>query len=448
MKQIWNKLQKKLLEKHDNQFDIWLKPLEYITGTEDKIVVEAPNDIYREWVEDHYLNDMKAILHEITGKNISVQVTERKQSSSGDLQEKPRTAKTKQAASGREETSAPAPRLNPRFNFESFVVGSNNRLAHSAAVAVAQAPGKAYNPLFIYGGVGLGKTHLMQSIGHFVKAKDKTKKVVYITCEEFTNLLITAIQKGNTVDFRNKFRTIDILLIDDIQFLGKKESTQEEFFHTFNTLYDSHKQIVLSSDKPPKEISNVEERLVSRFEWGLAADLQPPDFETRVAILRKKAEITGIKISDEIINFIAETVKSNIRKLEGALIRVSSYSTLNEVPLDLSIAREAVQDLIKDEPSFRLNIDSIQETVATFYNINVQDLRGKKRPRFLVLPRQLSMYLCRKHTDYSLLEIGKYFGGKDHTTIIHACKKIEEGIKGDEKLRMNVSKIEEQLNVN
>jgi chromosomal replication initiator protein len=405
----------------------------------------VPDNLFLEWIRDHYLEDMKTLLLKITGLYYEIKLIKGKTRSLEPIKQSVSSSTRKKRFSSNVSEEMATPRLNPMFNFESFVVGSNNRLAHSAAVAVAQAPGKAYNPLFIYGGVGLGKTHLMQAIGHFVRQRNNHKKVVYITCEEFTNLLITSILKGNTIDFRNKFRTIDILLIDDIQFLGKKESTQEEFFHTFNTLYDSHKQIVVSSDKPPKEISNIEERLVSRFEWGLAADLQPPDFETRVAILRKKAETKGIQIKDEIINFIAETIKSNIRTLEGALIRVYSYSNFNEVPLDLDIAEEAIQDLIKNETTFRINIDSIQEVVASFYNINIHDLKSKKRPRFIALPRQVAMYLSRKYTDYSLPEIGKQFGGRDHTTVIHAYRKIEDNINKDDSLRISVSKIEEQI---
>ncbi|MBN1522398.1 MAG: chromosomal replication initiator protein DnaA [Candidatus Aureabacteria bacterium] len=446
MKRIWNKVLASLRDKHDETiFETWLAPVKYLSSTNNTVYLEVPGDLFLEWIKDHYLEDIKSLLVNFTGQEFDVRLVKGK-SQSVDTSQKNISYSKAPKDTGTASEASVSPRLNPLFNFESFVVGSNNRLAHSAAVAVAQSPGMAYNPLFIYGGVGLGKTHLMQAVGHFVKQKNKNKKVVYITCEEFTNLLINSIQKGNTLDFRNKFRNIDILLIDDIQFLGKKESTQEEFFHTFNSLYDSHKQIVISSDKPPKEISNIEERLVSRFEWGLAADLQPPDFETRVAILQKKAEMKGINIAQDIINFIAETIKSNIRTLEGALVRVYSYSNFNEVPLDLDLAEEAIQDLIKNETSYRINIESIQEAVADFFKINVQDLRGKKRPRFIAFPRQIAMYLSRKHTDYSLPEIGRYFGGRDHTTVIHAFRKIEEDINKDDSLRINISKIEENIN--
>ena len=448
MKNSWYKLLDTRKKKHDyNIFDTWLAPIQYVSSSDDTMFLEVPNAFFLEWIKDRYLEDMESLLQAIAGRFINIVLQP------GILRPLEPTSKAvsrkKQKkvipVSSKATSSLP---LNPLFNFDSFVVGSNNRLAHSAATAVAQAPGKAYNPLFIYGGVGLGKTHLMQAIGHFVKQKDALKKVVYITCEEFTNLLINAIQKGNMIEFRNAFRTIDTLLIDDIQFLGNKERTQEEFFHTFNTLYDSHKQIVLSSDKPPKEISNMAERLVSRFEWGLSADLQPPDFETRVAILRKKAENNGIKISETIIDFIAETIKSNIRTLQGALIRVDSYSRFNHVPLDIDIAKEAIQDLIKHETTNRVNIDSIQNVIAEYFSITITDLKGKKRPRYIVLPRQIAMYLSRKHTDASLPEIGKFFGGRDHTTVIHAYRKIETNIDKDDRLRANITKLEELIHGN
>ncbi len=445
MKNTWNSLLAAFKEKHDETlYETWLAPVKYLYSSEDTVFLEVPDNLYLEWIRDHYLEDMQSILLKMTGKAYTIQLSKAKTRTTSSAYSTERLKRSKRDPSSSPVTPA-LPRLNPMFNFESFIVGSNNRLAHSAAFAVAQAPGKAYNPLFIYGSVGLGKTHLMQAIGHYVKQKNRNKKVVYITCEEFTNLLITAIQKGTTLDFRNKFRSIDTLLIDDIQFLGKKESTQEEFFHTFNTLYDSHKQIVVSCDKPAKEIANIAERLISRFEWGLSADLQAPDFETRVAILMKKAEAKGLNISHDIINFIAETIKSNIRTLEGALIRVYSYSNFNEVPLDLDIAEEALQDLMKNETVQRINIDFIQEIVADFYDLQIHDLRGKKRPRSIALPRQIAMYLSRKHTEHSLPEIGKQFGGRDHTTVIHAYRKIEKDLCHDSSLKMNISKIESRI---
>ena len=439
MKSTWEKVLEYLKEKHDETiYETWISPIKLLSLDDSSIVLEAPGDLHLEWLKDHYLDDIKEALRKFSEKDISIKLVKGKHA---ELKTRKISHKKKTHLNGNDFFS----RLNPRFNFESFVVGSNNRLAHSAAIAVAQSPGKAYNPLFIYGGVGLGKTHLMQAVGHYVKQRNKRTKVVYITCEEFTNQLINAIQKGNTLNFRNKFRNIDILLIDDIQFLGKKESTQEEFFHTFNTLYDSHKQIVISSDKPPKEIPNIEERLVSRFEWGLAADLQPPDFETRVAILQKKAEMKGLKIPKEVINFIAETITNNIRALEGALVRVYSYSNFNGVPLDIDIAEEALQDLIKDEQTAKITIDSILDKVSEYFNISKNSIIGKKRPKNIAVPRQIAMYLSRKYTDFSLPEIGKQFGGRDHTTVSHACRKIEEKLEKDSFLKNEIKKIEELL---
>ena len=318
--------------------------------------------------------------------------------------------------------------LNPKYTFENFVVGPSNRFTHAACLSIADSPAKAYNPLFIYGRVGLGKTHLMQAICHRMRQKNAHTRFYFTPSEKFTNELINAIQHRSTQAFRDKFRNVDVLLIDDIHFIANKEATQEEFFHTFNALYDNHKQIILSSDRPPKEIQKLEERLVSRFGWGLVADIQPPDLETRIAILRKKIENETISIPDDVLFLIAETIKTNIRELEGALVRVIAYSLLEEKKITLEMAKTVLKDLLK-EASRQVSMEDIQKAVAEYYKINVGDIKTKKRVQSVVFPRQVAMYLARELTALSLPEIGAGFGGKDHTTVLHAFKKIQKGAR-------------------
>jgi chromosomal replication initiator protein len=315
---------------------------------------------------------------------------------------------------------------------------------HAAALAVAESPAKAYNPLFIYGKVGLGKTHLMHAIAHYIAAKNQNLKIVYITSEQFTNQLINSIQNESTAKFRARYRNVDVLLIDDIHFIAGKESTQEEFFNTFNTLHDAHKQIVLSSDRPPKEINKLEERLVSRFEWGLIADIQPPPFETRAAILKKKAERESVAVSDDVILYIAEKIKSNIRELEGALKRVVANAVLLKQNVTLDLARSILKDMVKEKES-RIVADSVFDEVANYFNVRISDIKGRRRTKQMVMPRQVAMYLIRKLTDHSLPEIGELCGGRDHTTILHACESIETDMKKDTKLKELVSKLMAQL---
>ncbi|OGW85012.1 MAG: chromosomal replication initiation protein DnaA, partial [Omnitrophica bacterium RIFCSPLOWO2_01_FULL_45_10] len=324
--------------------------------------------------------------------------------------------------------------------FESFVVGPSNRFAHAAALGVSDSPAKAYNPLFIYGGVGLGKTHLMHAIGQRVLQKFPRNKVLYISSEEFTNQLIGAIQTRSTVKFRERYRGVDVLLIDDIHFIAGKESTQEEFFHTFNALHDSHKQIVVSSDKPPKEIHSLEERLISRFGWGLVTDIQPPDFETRMAILKKKSEGETTTIPNEVLIFLAEKIKSNIRELEGALIRIVAYAKLIEKDISVDLVREVLKDMIL-EGEKKITIEFIQKRVSEYFDIKLTDMRAKKRHKAIVYPRQIAMYLSRRLTGYSLPEIGDQFGGRDHTTVMHAHEKIENDLKVKDSLRDIVSQL-------
>jgi chromosomal replication initiator protein len=319
-------------------------------------------------------------------------------------------------------------------------VGSSSRFAHAAALAVSDAPAKKYNPLFIYGPVGLGKTHLLQAIGHSIQTHFPRLKVLYISSEKFTNMLINAIQKRSTIAFRKKFRNVDLLLIDDIHFIAGKEATQEEFFHTFNDLYDSQKQIVLTSDRPPKDIPLLEERLISRFEWGLITDIQPPDFETRVAILKKKMERETVSVPDDVAYFIANNIKSNIRELEGSLIRVVAYSSLIGRPIDLALAKEVLKDAFSEEEK-KITIDIIQQKAAEYFHINVSDMRTKKRSRSIAYPRQIAMYLVRNLTEHSLPEIGEFFGGRDHTTVLHAISKIDKELQTDMKTRRSLDDI-------
>jgi len=334
--------------------------------------------------------------------------------------------------------------LNPRFNFENFVVGSSNQFAHAAARAVAEKPYKAYNPLFIYGGVGLGKTHLMHAIAHHLISKNARIKICFISTESFMNEMITCIRYDRMPQFRNKYRNMDVLMVDDIQFLSDKERTQEEFFHTFNALYDARKQLVISSDRYPKEIQNLEERLRSRFEWGLLADIHPPDLETKVAILRKKAEIDGIRLPDEVNLFLANKIRSNVRELEGSLIKLGAYASLSGQEVSIDLAKEVLKDFL-DQKERVVTIEKIQKRVSEHFNVRVGDLKSKKRTQSIVFPRQIAMYLCRKLTEKSLPEIGKSFGGKDHTTVIHSCRNIESKIKADPDFGKALQKISEDI---
>jgi len=336
--------------------------------------------------------------------------------------------------------------LNPKYTFDSFVIGNSNRFAHAASLAVAESPAKAYNPLFIYGGVGLGKTHLMHAIGHYILHNNPKSQVVYVSSEKFTNQLINSIKDDKNVEFRNKYRNIDILLVDDIQFIAGKERTQEEFFHTFNALYEANKQIIISSDRPPKEIPTLEDRLRSRFEWGLIADIQAPDFETRMAILKKKADVEKLNIPNEVMVYIATKIKSNIRELEGALIRIVAFSSLTNKEISVDLASEALKDIISSKQTRQVTIDIIQEVVANYYNLKIEDLKSARRTRNIAFPRQIAMYLSRKLTDMSLPKIGEEFGGRDHTTVIHAYEKISNNLKKDESLQNAIKELNKRIN--
>lgn len=408
----------------------WFEPVRFVTLAQNILTLEVPDKFYGDWLREHYEDAIVQAVLKVGGKQVQVryQVTQKKEAPE-------RTPSTK-----RPSKSSPSPKpsspqaiardftLNYRYNFDNFVVGPGNRFAHAAAIAVTESPARAYNPLFIYGSVGLGKTHLLQAIAHETLKKNPDTKVVYISSEKFTNQLITAILEKGTQAFREKYRNVDMLLVDDIPFIANKEATQEEFFHTFNALYDAHKQIVVTSDRPPKDISSLEERLVSRFEWGLVTDIQPPDLETRIAILRKKLESHPKPVPDEVTLFIASRIKSNIRELEGALIRVLAYSSLTDKHLDAALAQEVLKDSLAEEVH-KINIDMVQKRVAEYFDLSVSDMRVKKRTKAVAYPRQIAMYLVRQLTEHSLPEIGEYFGGRDHTTVLHAVNKIESEIK-------------------
>ena len=335
--------------------------------------------------------------------------------------------------------------MNPRNTFDTFVVGSNNQFAHGAAMAVAKTPAKTYNPFFVYGGSGLGKTHLLQAIGHYVINNQKAARVVYLSSEQFTNEFIDAIQHGTLVKFRKKYRYADILMIDDIQFLGGKERSQEEFFHTFNTLHDGHKQIVLSSDRPASEIEKLEQRLVSRFEWGMTAELQPPDIETRIAILKKKAESLNIALDPWVIEFLADRIRNNVRRLEGALMRVASYKSLSDREITREVIENLLRDIFQEQARRAVTIEQIQRKVAEHFDVRLADMTSKRRPANIAFPRQVAMFLSRELTNSSLSDIGDAFGGKDHGTVIHACKLVKRRIEEDEQTRHVIRLLDSQL---
>lgn len=335
--------------------------------------------------------------------------------------------------------------LNSKYTFENFITGISNKFAKATALAVAEQPGIMYNPLFIYGSSGLGKTHLMHAIGHYILQGNPNAKVVYVSSEKFTNELINSIKDDKNEEFRTKYRSVDVLLIDDIQFIAGKERTQEEFFHTFNTLHDANKQIILSSDRPPKEIPTLEDRLRSRFEWGLIADIQAPDFETRMAILKKKADVEKLNVPNEVMVYIATKIKSNIRELEGALIRIVAYSSLTNREITVDLATEALKDIISNKQNKNITIDLIQDVISAYFNLRVEDLKSQRRTRNIAYPRQIAMYLSRKLTDMSLPKIGEEFGGRDHTTVIHAYEKISEGLKSDESLQRTIDDITKKI---
>ncbi|MDB6018493.1 MAG: dnaA [Pedosphaera sp.] len=426
-------------------FNLWFAPLRAQTLDAECITLEVANDFCEVWLKDNYMGLLQDVLSRSSGQPMHVKF---KVVPGGAVVTAPIThashAKAKPAETATERTSAELA-FNPKNTFDSFVVGNNNNFAHAAAMAVAQAPGKSYNPLFLYGGVGLGKTHLLHAIGQHVVSQRKGARVSYVSSEKFTNEYIDGIQNNQLARFRKKYRQTEVLLIDDIQFLAGKERIQEEFFHTFNALHESHKQIVLTCDRPASEIQNLEQRLVSRFEWGLVTDLQPPDIETRLAILRKKAKSLGVELPEEIINFLAHRIRANIRRLEGALIRVASYASLTGKKLSIEVVEGLLREVLHEEGRFSINIEVIQKRVAEHYDIRLADMTSKRRPENIAFPRQVAMFLSRQMTESSLNTIGEAFGGRDHGTVLHACRLVKDRMEVDANVRQVVQYLEKQL---
>ena len=417
-------------------FETWIVPIKPIAVSNSTVILKIDDSFIKNTVETKYYNLIENTIKHLMGSNYKIAITE---TENINTEEKAQSNKPEKQKSEFESN------LNPKYVFGTFVVGNSNRLAHAAALAVAESPATAYNPFFLYGGVGLGKTHLMHSIAHYILENNPNAKVLYVSCEKFTNELINSIRDDKNEEFRKKYRNIDVLLIDDIQFISQKERTQEEFFHTFNALYDAHKQIIISSDRPPKEIKTLEERLRSRFEWGLIADINPPDYETRIAILKKKAENDNIVVNDEVYEYIAKNIVSNIRELEGALTRVVAYSQLTQEKISKSLAENALKDIFSDQAAIEVTPDRIQEVVAAYYNIRPEDITGSKRSSNIAYPRQIAMYLTRRMLDISLPKIGESFGGRDHTTVIHAINKIDDNLKKDKNLQSVIFELENRI---
>lgn len=435
IEELWNKILETIKEELSPQaYNSWFSQTKVVKFGENELIISAPGDFCKDWLEKHYTGFIKNILKRTLNSDDNLKIEFRavdQKFSAPARSNLNHKKKTKKAEPFLKDDKLV---LTPKYTFDSFVVGNGNRFAHAACLAVAQSPSKSYNPLFVYGGVGLGKTHLMQAIGRYITRQNSKIKVLYISSEKFTNEMINSIRDDRTVAFRDKYRSVDVLLIDDIQFLAGKERTQEEFFHTFNTLYDSNKQIVITSDRPPKDIPTLENRLISRFEWGLITDIQPPDLETRIAILRKKAQAENLSVPTEVIDFIAEKIPSNIRQLEGALTKLVAFSFFTKKELSVSLAQDILKDIIPLENK-KISIGQIQKAVTDYYTIKVNSLLSKKRTKDIVLARQVAIYLSRELTDLSLTSIGEAFGRRDHTTIIHSYTKIKNKIEKDKSFK-------------
>lgn len=429
-------------------FNTWIKPIRFLELKKDSLILEVPNKFFKDWIKDRYQSMIEEAISSLSNNrytlsiNISEKVETTKNSADKAEEAKEKRPDNPHKKNGNELNSNST--LNPKYTFETFVCGSSNQFAHAAAQAVANHPASNYNPLFIYGGVGLGKTHLLSAIGNYIQDKNSRARICYYTSEKFMNELINCLRYNKMEQFRAKFRSMDVLLIDDVQFIAGKERTQEEFFHTFNSLYESHKQIVVTSDKFPKDIPDLEERLRSRFEWGLIADIQPPDIETKIAILRKKSEANNIKLTDDVGLFLATCATTNIRELEGMLIRLGAYASLTGNVISLEMAREVLKDIIIDK-SRDITVEMIQKQVAEHFNLKISELKSDKRLKTVVFPRQIAMYLCRELTKSSYPEIGEKFGGKDHSTIIHSVKKMEKLIVQDYELKSTMETIKKKL---
>ena len=470
---IWEQILNKIREQLANSAFVWLDPIMPLKLTDTELILGVQTNMAKEWIGSHYLTILEDAVTEVLGTphQVTMEVV-----ADDSVRETSPTATAEQATTTADPKAHRRPKgenpgqgnlftpveetvgskmhlvapgdnssLNPKYTFDTFVTGSSNRFAHAAAMAVAESPGKVYNPFFMYGGVGLGKTHLMHAIGNRVLHNHPEMRVLYVSSEQFTNEIIRSIQEGNAETFRQKYRNIDVLLVDDIQFLSGKTSTQEEFFHTFNTLHDAQKQIILSSDRPPREVERLEDRLRSRFEWGLITDIQAPDLETRIAILKNKAQLDHYSVPNDVMVYIASRIDSNIRELEGALTRVVAYAGLNNKPVTTDLVAEALKDVFPNETTKEITLEIIQEIVASYFKIKIEDLHAKRRTRNIAFPRQIAMYLCRELTDTSLPQIGNFFGGRDHTTVIHACDKISREKEKDLKLNAIINELIERI---
>ncbi len=438
---IWDNTLKLIREElAEVSYNTWFKVIQPIEIADEYVILCAPNEFIKNILETRYITLIFNALQQVTSREYEIKIILPEEKESGAV------GRSGQVQGSKGDTpDSDIGILNPKYTFDTFVIGNSNRFAHAASLAVSEAPAKAYNPLFIYGGVGLGKTHLMHAIGHYILRNNPRTRVVYTTSEKFTNDLINSIRDDKNVEFRNRYRTTDVLLVDDIQFIADKERTQEEFFHTFNSLYEASKQIIISSDRPPKEIPTLEDRLRSRFEWGLICDIQPPDFETRIAILKKKAKLENIETPDEVLIFIAKKIESNIRELEGALIRVAAYSSLTNREINMELTQEALKDFFSNSKPRMITVDLIKRVISEYYSIRIEDFKSKKRTRAIAFPRQVAMYLTRELTDLSLPKIGEEFGGRDHTTVLHAYDKISAEIKTDESLKLAIDEIQKRL---
>jgi chromosomal replication initiator protein len=435
---LWDQILARIETKvNRHSFYSWFKPTSFLAEDATTLRIRVPNVLFKDWLTKHYSGVIAEALAEVRQGHLAIEFV-----ADAGVDQVAVALSPEEAAALHETPSTlpPAPNagLNPRYTFDSFIVGSSNQFAHAAARAVAEAPSRSYNPLFIYGGVGLGKTHLMHAIGHYVLQHDRTLKLTYISSERFMNEMINAVRYDRVLDFRERYRSVDVLLVDDIQFLAGKEGTQTEFFHTFNALYESQKQIVLSSDCPPHEIPALEERLRSRFEWGLIADIQSPDLETKVAILKKKAEAEAVPLADDVAIYIAGRIKSNIRELEGSLIRLVAYASLTGQEISLPLAQDVLRNVLDHEEK-AVTIEMIQKHIADYYNLKLNDLKSRNNSKSIAMPRQIAMYLCKSLTHASLPEIGRSFGGKHHSTVIHSIRKVEDLRKKDSDFNNQIS---------
>ena len=443
VEKIWTKTTKQIRTLLNTEtYNLWFSSVQPVSLNQSSITLEVPNEFSEVWLKDNYLELLQDALAQASGRKLNIKFKVAA-GGNGAAAAPPKPAKGRKPAA-RKATDGDL-MFNPRNTFETFVVGNNNSFAHAAAMAVAQQPGKAYNPLFLYGGTGLGKTHLLHAIGQHVVGSKKAAKVSYVSSEKFTNEYIAAIQENQLVKFRKKYRQTDVLLIDDIQFLAGKERIQEEFFHTFNALHEAHKQLVLTCDRPASEIQNLEKRLVSRFEWGLVTDLQPPDVETRLAILRNKVKSMGVEIPEDVLTFLANRIRTNIRRLEGALIRVASYAHLTGKELTNDVVENLLREILQEEGRHTITMEVIQKKVTEKFDLRMADMTSKRRPENIAFPRQIAMYLSRQLTEHSLSAIGEAFGGRDHGTVLHACRLVKDRMEIDANVRQTVHYLEKQL---